>query len=226
MLDNMLGTSPWASILSSLYSHLTLRGRWQKNSEDPTETQPLTAQCILSVQAGSQHQQEVNQFPSTSFLKFSCKLSAFPSATALYCDAFLIYPFQKKDESTHFYPVRNMNSPLKWRVTKHKESLYWVSPVRRGYWNVEELKTLSALANGELVWSASFCLSLIIEKKYGRWCKRLVVLQDLFWPKFRAGMKMQQSSEVLHFWFTHAECISLLMWAHARSISTHRREKW
>lgn len=30
---------------------------------------------------------------------------------------------------------------------------------------MEELKTLSALANGELVWSASFCLSLFTEKK-------------------------------------------------------------
>lgn len=30
---------------------------------------------------------------------------------------------------------------------------------------MEELKTLSALANGELVWSTSFCLSLFIEKK-------------------------------------------------------------
>lgn len=30
---------------------------------------------------------------------------------------------------------------------------------------MEELKTLSAHANGELVWSASFCLSLFTEKK-------------------------------------------------------------
>lgn len=43
----------------------------------------------------------------------------------LWCILNLFYPFQKKDESIHFYPVRNMNSHLNWRVTKHKEeSLY------------------------------------------------------------------------------------------------------
>lgn len=31
---------------------------------------------------------------------------------------------------------------------------------------MEELETLSTLANGGLAWSASFCLSLFIEKKY------------------------------------------------------------
>lgn len=111
----------------------------------------------------------------------------------LWCIFKLFHPFQKKDESTHFYPVREMNSHLNWRATKQKEELlYWISPVRRGYWNVEELKILSTLANGEPVWSASFCLSLFIKKPkpYERWCRRPLVLQDLFWPKYTAGMKM------------------------------------
>lgn len=107
----------------------------------------------------------------------------------LWCILNLFYPFQKKDESTHFYPVRNMNSHLNWRVTERRVTVL-ISTVRRGYWNVEELKTLPARANGELLCSASFCLSLFIEKKNGRWCRRLVVLQDLFWLKFMAGTKM------------------------------------
>jgi len=67
--------------------------------ELPAETQLLIAQHTLLAQVSSQHQQEgVNQLSATSFLKFSCKLSIFPSATALYYDAFFIYfiPFKRQ----------------------------------------------------------------------------------------------------------------------------------
>lgn len=134
----------------------------------------------------------------------------------LWCIFKLFYPFQKKDESIHFYPVREMKSHLNWRVTKQKEeSLYWISPVRRGYWNVGELKILSTLANGEPVWSASFCPSLFIKKKNiwkvmqkaGSFAR--FILTKIYSRNEDAGM-MQHSSEALHFRFTHAECISLL----------------
>lgn len=69
---------------------------------------------------------------------------------------------------------------------------------------MEELKTLSALANGELVWSASFCLSLFTEKKKKRKvmqkasCFARFILIKIYSRNEDVGM-MQHSSKALHF---------------------------
>lgn len=49
------------------------------------------------------------------------------------------------------------------------------------------------------------------------------ILTKIYGRNEDAG-KTQHSSEALHFSFTHAECISLVMWVHARSISARKRE--